>query len=177
MKIIFLDIDGVLNHHIFYKKRYDEKQHEKTIKKENDKLTKESEVDFYAGMIDPESVIILNELIEETGAKIVISSTWRLGKDIETLQMILDKHGFIGEIIDKTPRGCGCCKRGNEIYEWISANTKILGAASYEFKSYVILDDDSDMLLWQREHFINIDQHVGITPTNVYKAKRILNGE
>ena len=177
MKIIFLDIDGVLNHHTFFKKRYNEKRHEKTIKKENGKLTKKSKVDFYGEMIDPESVEILNELIEETKAKIVISSTWRIGKDIETLQMILDKHGFIGEIIDKTPRGCGCYKRGNEIYEWIRANDKMLGAASYEFKSYIILDDDSDMLLWQRENFINIDQHVGITPTNVYKSKRILNGE
>ena len=178
MKLIFLDIDGVLNHHQFYKKRYDEKKHEKTIKKDDGgKLTKQSEEDFYAEMLDPESIENLNELIEKTGAKVVVSSTWRLGKSPETLQATLEKRGFVGEIIDKTPRGCACCQRGNEILEWLKNNQEVIGKPYHEYNSYLILDDDSDMLYWQRNNFMWVDGHVGLTPTITYKAIRLLNGK
>lgn len=40
---------------------------------------------------------------------------------------------------------------------------------------YVILDDDSDMLYWQRNNFILIDRFVGLTMGNVFQAKKILN--
>ena len=177
MKIIFLDIDGVLNHQQFYKNRYDEKQHEKTIKKEDGKLIKQSEEDFYAEMLDPESIENLNELIEKTGAKVVVSSTWRLGETVETLQAILEKRGFVGEIIDTTPRGCGCCQRGNEILSWLKSNEDVIGKPYHEFNSYLILDDDSDMLYWQRNNFMWVDGYVGLTPTIAYKAIRLLNGK
>ena len=43
--------------------------------------------------------------------------------------------------------------------------------------NYVILDDDSDMLYWQRNNYINVDQYVGLTPKQVYKATRFLTGK
>lgn len=174
MKIIFLDIDGVLNHQRFFKERFDARKQDKLLEKKDGKLVKKSEIDFYAEEIDPESVENLNELIENTGAKVVISSTWRLGKGIEELQAILEKKGFKGEIIGKTPVGCGCCQRGNEIHQWLEDNRDIVGESSHD---YIILDDDSDMLYWQRNNFINVDQYVGLTPKQVYKATRFLTGE
>ena len=57
--------------------------------------------------------------------------------------------------------------RGNEIYQWIDQN--IIG----EFNNYVIFDDDSDFLYWQRNNFLHVDGYWGIGPNHIYKAKRI----
>lgn len=78
------------------------------------------------------------------------------------------------EIIDLTPIGCGCGQRGNEIHKWLGDNSDIIGEES---NNYIILDDDSDMLYWQRNNFVNVDQYVGLTPKQVYKATRFLTGK
>ena len=41
--------------------------------------------------------------------------------------------------------------------------------------TYVILDDDTDMLYWQRNNFIRTNYHRGISASNVKKAIKILN--
>ena len=163
MKIIFLDIDGVLNHQLFY---------EKMRQSETYKEIEHPDCD-----LDPETIELLNGLLETTGAKVVISSTWRKGTTIEELQAILEKAGFKGEIIGKTPIGCNNCCRGDEIYRWIKDNDKLLGKPYYEFKEYVIFDDDSDMLLSQRANFIHIDSHCGLTPNSMYRAHFKLTGK
>ena len=180
-KIIFLDFDGVLNSELYYKSnRYSE--HSKKQKKQLNKnytfgdiqklpqLTIKQKLLLYKFDIDPLAIEYLNNLIKDTNAEIVVSSTWR-NKGKELLQQILELRGFKGKIIGVTPHGCDCCVRGNEIRKWLQIN-------KLEHKcKYVIFDDDSDMLFWQRENFILIDGYVGLTPSNVYKAKRILNAE
>lgn len=164
MKIIFLDIDGVLNHELFYRDR-----HEKIKAKTWDVKHPQSE-------FDPSSVLFLNDLIKDTGAKVVISSTWRMGRDTKELRELMASVGFVGEIIDKTPimRQSGVV-RGNEIHKWIMDHTDSIGCATHEYRHYVILDDDSDMLYWQRNNFLLVDRHIGLTPNVCYRAKRILN--
>lgn len=162
MKIIFLDFDGVLNHEVFYGKRM------------------EIGIDKYPtyplSEIDPESVKNLNYIIEKTDAKVVVSSVWRHGRTIQELQNILDQLGFKGEIIDVTPDfRSDNCLRGNEILKWIKSNEELLGKSYADFENYVILDDDSDMLYWQRNNFIHVDRYVGLTITNTFVAIRILN--
>lgn len=162
MKIIFLDIDGVLNHEAFYKERF-EKRYE------------EGAMSYPHSEIDPKSVENLNTLIKETGAKVVISSTWR-HSGLEYCKDVLEFHGFKGEIIDITPSSrCGMCVRGNEILSWIKDNEKKIGQRYYNFTEYVIFDDDSDMLYRQRNNFLLIDRFVGLTKGNVFRAKKILN--
>ena len=46
-----------------------------------------------------------------------------------------------------------------------------------EVESYVILGDDADMLLPQKEHFVQTDAVEGITEEDAERAIRILNGE
>lgn len=119
------------------------------------------------------SVKILNRLVETLpDVGFVISSTWRKGSSVEILTQILAMHDFKGEIVGLTPRGCGCCVRGNEIHQWIKDNEEFMDSEN----SYVIFDDDSDMLWWQRNNFLHIDAYAGITPNIIYKAIRILNG-
>lgn len=151
MKIIFLDIDGVLNHQNM-----------------TDKVMTPS------GPVSASAVKQLNALTDATDAKIVVSSTWRF--DGIPVFDSLKKAGVTGELIGMTGEGCKCCFRGNEILEWIRQNVKTLGVDSYhDFKNYVILDDDSDMLLWQAENYIHVDPWTGMTPYTVSKAKRILS--
>jgi len=161
VKIIFLDIDGVLNHDKFYKERF-KKRYE------------EGAISHPYSEIDPDSVANLNILIKDTDAKVVLSSTWR-HDGIPYCLDVLKYHGFNGEIIDVTPNLRGNdYVRGNEILKWIRDNHKLVGPY-YNFTEYVILDDDSDMLYWQRNNFLLIDRFVGLTMGDVFRAKKILN--
>lgn len=165
MKIIFLDIDGVLNHEAFYVKRHAEQQTIIYVPK-----------DYPLSEFCPDAIENLNSLIEQTGAKVVISSTWRHGKTVEQLQEILKKVGFKGEVIGKTPDMRNrSVFRGNEIHRWLSDNEKLIGKSPSEYRNYVILDDDSDMLFWQRNNFIKVDYSVGLTKGVVFQAAKILN--
>ena len=163
MKIIFLDFDGVLNHQAFYIKRH---------------AAGKSNEDHPYSEFCPEAMENLNDLIEQTGAKIVVSSTWRKGETVESLRNLLNTVGFKGEIIGKTPdlRNLGdSIFRGNEIHKWMSDNRDLLGRELHKYREYVILDDDSDMLYWQRNNFILVDRFVGLTQGVVYRAEQILN--
>jgi hypothetical protein len=181
MKIIFLDFDGVLNSENWMTSRFD--------------IVDNAEISanypFYE--IDPDAIHWLNEIIRETGAKVVVSSTWRRGRTIEELTDILKAHNFIGEIIGKTPvfnlerdedvrytvpRGCEIewwyeSKRFKRINWSIDRQREYLQKA--EVKNYIILDDDSDMLLSQREHFIKTSWKTGLTQKDAHLAIKILN--
>lgn len=64
--------------------------------------------------------------------------------------------------------------RGNEILQWMVDNEYRIGYP-FNFKSYVILDDDSGMLLSQKDNFIHVDRRVGLTEKDVERAIEILN--
>jgi hypothetical protein len=94
--------------------------------------------------------------------QIIISSTWRKGETVESLQGIFRERGFAyyDRIIGKTPVieverqpdvPYMCCPRGVEIAAWLQANTQNID----QYK-YCILDDGSDMLYWQRDNFVHI---------------------
>jgi len=173
-KIIFLDIDGVLNSEVDFKNYTDEEKER-----------------YHDIAMRP--LKLLDDLVTETKALIVVSSTWRsrshtwllrevLDKpitDVDRLQMIFKQRGFKNwkSIIAVTPvlKSEGMV-RGNEIYYWIKHNEKILNCNHNDFSSYVIFDDDSDMLLWQQKHFFKTDGYVGLTRNLCYKAKYFLNG-
>lgn len=183
MKIIFLDIDGVLNHQDWYCRRHEEMD-------QNDIVSHYPLYEF-----DPESVKWLNHIIEATGSKVVVSSTWRHGRRVEDLQEILDRVGFIGEVIGKTPsmsaklnvKGTGyTVPRGCEIDWWLNNHGKFQRINwskevqqeyidNAKVKNYVILDDDSDMLYNQREHFVKTYASHGLTQERAERAIEILN--
>lgn len=116
MKIIFLDIDGVLNN-------------------------SETATRCHGAIgIDPFLVAIFNRIIFATDAKIVISSSWRHSKD--GLDEIRKKvMSFIG-ITPTLPLSGGAetMERGKEIQTWIERHPEI------KIEKYAILDDNSDFL-------------------------------
>lgn len=146
-----LDLDGVLNSANYFQHRSDQ-----------------DDVGRPDNQIDPAAVKYLNEIADWN---FVLSSTWRKFHSIDEMNKMLQSRGFKGTIIDKTPvLETPGSLRGNEIYEWIRKNIP----DSWDFKNYVIFDDDSDMLYWQQNNFIHIDGHFGLSPNHVYKAKRML---
>lgn len=158
-KYIFLDIDGVLNHQQYYK------------------TDRHKKGEYPYSEIDPEKVELLNSLIEQTGAKVICSSTWRIGETPERIQEILTKRGYKHSITDNTPSlrykgDYGTVPRGCEIHAWLG--NKI----PYEEREkirYIILDDDSDMMLWQKNNYFRVDGYCGLTPNIIYRAVRYLN--
>jgi hypothetical protein len=133
MKIIFLDIDGVLNNY-------------NTL---GERLSWESD-----------SVKILKRIIKETGAKVVLSSTWRKLKIYRDIIKNDMKINYIG----KTP--VLWKKRGIEIQEWLDENPGV--------EKFVILDDDSDMEHLM-SHLLHIDGEFGLTNEIADEAIKRLN--
>lgn len=95
MKLIFLDIDGVLvtSRHMVQSKKY------------------------FGHEFDPECVRNLQEVLEITEAKIVVSSSWREGRTLKQLQSIFEING-IKNVIGMTPIIEGAI-RGKEIMEFL----------------------------------------------------------
>jgi hypothetical protein len=168
-KIIFLDIDGVLNHEQWFCWRYYNIKNGTNLKDfyiDNGSTSREA---FLLSMIDERSVANLNYIIKETGADIVLSSSWRSNNaddNIET-NKILKHKGLIKEFFDVTPY-CGM-RRGAEIEQWLKQQNDI------DVINYVILDDDTDMLDSQKDNFVNTDAFVGLTWHDAEKAIEILN--
>lgn len=168
--IIFLDIDGVLNCQLFFRERaayvYD---------KINDPELESLE--FYSQHLCKDRIGWLNTLCEETGAVVVISSSWRKGKTIERLREILNYAGATFTIIDKT--GHTGYERGTEISKWIKDNVtpETHGSKYYDFDTYAIIDDDSDMLLNQQHNFFQTDGYSGLTPNTCYRINRFFTSK
>lgn len=169
-KVIFLDIDGVLN---------------------SDRTLYES--------ISLEDDLILNlkALIDKTGAKIILSSSWRLSSEaIATLMDKIDKFDLVvsGMIcngvdldwikrfkFDVTKKYLDTRfdydenrqikithDRGAEIFKWLSEHKEV--------ESFVILDDeDFDIKNYFPNQLIKTNFKTGLTKQDVEKAINILN--
>lgn len=151
-RIIFLDIDGVLNSGRWFAK-----------------TGGEPDADGYGVSFDPVAVDCLGRILSETGAEIVISSSWKwLGLD--TMRNMWKDRNLPGKVIDITPdkisdglllsldlEGFDVAKlKGFEIAEWLSLHDK-------DVSQYVIIDDEDCVLPSQREHLILTDPYLGIT--------------
>ena len=133
MKYLFLDIDGVLNHEDWYNS-----QHNNPDAKP-----------FPYSCFDPACVERVNEILEVTGAQLVISSSWRLDKELWlTLNSIGLKYKFdcTPSWKDKEWSNFDC--RGQEIQAYLKSHNY-----NPDTDRFAILDDDTDMLPEQEEQF------------------------
>lgn len=166
MKFIFLDVDGVLNYEEFY-----------TGGKRSDS--------YPLSEFCPDAVNQVNRIIENTGATVVLSSSWRHGRTKEEMNAILKEAGFKYEIYDFTPnlsydKKCGgdWIERGNEILKWLIDN-KHYNYNAYRITdhNYVIIDDDTDMLYQQKDNFFQTSPIKGLTTEIADKIITFLNHE
>lgn len=184
--IIFLDVDGVLNHQIFYEERYAKMMKHnniplyKVVKRHLKKLVKKKEIgqlNYYKSQMCPVRMQWLNDLCEATDSAVVLSASMRGRWDVLTLNKIFQYCGATFTIIDKTGHSDSRV-RGVEIQDWLRKNSLYwFGVNYYDFYRYVILDDDSDMLLNQQNHFYHCDAYAGLTPNICYKIRRFFTHE
>ena len=156
MKIIFLDFDGVM----------DTARYELILR-----ISGRPSVDAYGTIFDPECVWNLKQIIDKTGAKIVVSSSW---KDLLSFEVLLDmweKRGLPGEVIGTTPYTLKCRNRGDEIDLWLKECP--------EECQYVILDDidGSNFNEHQLERLVVVDAVKGLDEVAAEKAIEMLDTE
>jgi hypothetical protein len=119
VKLIFLDVDGVLC---------------------------TEAVGFAYPKLDPAAVGVLNGVLERTGARIVVSSTWRNPRSVTATRELL---GGLGRV-QPANRIIGCTpdlqdadhlhlQRGHEIQAWLDRGAKPV-------EGIAIVDDDGDMV-------------------------------
>ena len=189
MKIIFLDIDGVLNSENRFK--------ELKALIEQGKRTEKALSRWHLPCKD--TLRPLQKIIDETGAKIVLSSSWRRDPDqIRKLNNCFRRYGF--QITDKTCRGVylkevaemgfdvdkchsvhefsngepsekWTSDRGAEIAYWLKQHPEV--------ESFVILDDDVADIdqYYGKQHVWTDFYDWALTFEKAEQAIKILNGK
>lgn len=137
MKVIFLDIDGVLN---------------------CDKTPNPRKFPY---VVDKKLLARLQKLLDRTGAKVVLSSSWRC----DPVGLLAAKHWgvpFIDVCPDK-PRSQRC----KEMTAWLTAHPKVT--------RYAVIDDEDDGL--DNLPLFQPSAKTGVTPEIVKGVERYLNGD
>jgi Swiss Army Knife RNA repair-like protein len=167
MKLIFLDIDGVLN-----STRYVESDYYKQATAN----MSDAEVMLIAHHLhlDPDALRLVNDLVKRSGAQVILSSTWRGKYSCEEMTEMMKGRGADFVVSDATPALFGKVHssripRGKEIGHYLKLLEK-------QPDAYVILDDHDDMLTL-KDHLVQTDIKLGLTQDDVEKALKILNGE
>lgn len=158
MKVVFLDIDGVLNAH-------------------------EWDREVMCGQIQREKVQLLNDVLRKTDARIVLSSAWRYivhrgESNLMGMEWLLRSHGMLADRLigitceDTMIRGefrgdrdtwPAVNERGSQVHRWLTENP---GVARY------VVVDDIDLGISECGHpFVKTDGAVGLTES---EAKRIV---
>jgi len=140
-KLVFLDFDGILNCDLSV-------------------CQLGSRYKFW-----PASIKALNELLAESGARVVISSTWREHWTLSENAASLERAGLSpGRVVGKTSVSDG--ERGLEIDSWLKS-------VPYSVESFVILDDKEDMAM-HRERLVQVDSKIGLGVREVRQAIQVL---
>lgn len=154
MKVIFLDFDGVLNSRVYDRQRNWNEQSE----------------------IDETRLPLVKKIVEETGAKIVLSTTWRehwdkalekCDKDGVYINETFAKYGLT--ISDKTPDLGVVFDRPDEIKAWLDSTQEPI-------ESFVIIDDYRYVWGTLSDRFVktNPDFGLGLEEEHVRRAIEIL---
>jgi len=122
---LFLDLDGCLNTDAFLA----------ALPKPRGLLRVE-DVDC-SSHIDPARVVHLNRIVQETGCRVVLSSSWRHMFGVDATLLALRARGYVGEIHDRTPKlSVSPNPRWKEIAAWLQMNP--------DHGEFVVIDDFED---------------------------------
>jgi hypothetical protein len=141
MKVIFLDHDGVICLSTEWGGRH-KKQREFGRKMSQGVL--EMPVEMRFDNFNKKAVKILNEILEETGAEIVVSSDWKRWATVEEMGEYYESKGIVKKPIAFTPDLRDCTVHGDN-YIWSRA-WDLEQCRSIEIKQY--LADHPEVTHW-----------------------------
>lgn len=134
MKVLFLDVDGVLNNDAL--------------------LAKEGWTAIGGVFLDR-----LKRIIENSNAKIVLSSTWRLTPEdfnlVEEALATRDLKIFDATIEIKHPKPECLVNRSEEILEWLTRHSEV--------EKFAVLDDEMDAGFGIGRNFFKTEAYEGLT--------------
>lgn len=198
MRLLFLDVDGVLNDHDTLVESRTKTKFEGSMQVQ----AVRSRHDVLRAMIHPKYVDRVNSILEQSKAHVVLSSSWRHIFDSDTYKDITEFSADELLALKGVPPNLGCSKElleffitvGFDTSTWVGVTpSRVPGLKMSEscprgleiqyflshiktpVESIVILDDNSDMAhlthrLVQTEGF-----HEGITDEDVVKAVNLFN--
>lgn len=134
--------------------------------------------------IDNRCVNLLNQIVEETGAKLILSSSWKHYKPLEYCENHLQKYGLKFPIKERTTNlnklfdpnlskeqqklSVPTHNHGKEILHWICKN-------NWRIKSFVVIDDLRKVYGWGfDDRVVLTSDEVGLTSENAKQAIEIL---
>jgi len=168
-RLLFLDIDGVVNTHMIYSEPIDGRR---MVEKDG----------FYFDLCWPNdkrvsnefAVRWLNKLCLEYNLKIVITSTWLIGHKLKDVEKALRNSGLDSrvEVIDGANKNY-FKTRGVQIENWMIEN-------NYDIDKtvMVILDDDTDMVGFKRDltpYLVKCDTYTGFNMREYSQACTLLD--
>ena len=161
-RIIFLDIDGVLNSNFW------NDSHQREISD--------------GTLVDAEKVKLLSMLVKRTNAKIILHSGWKywfdqdlrpLCLEAENLAMLFKREELL--IGDITPDHSTEEIRRNKRFSLIKASEILAWLEEHEDVDNWVVIDDLDLHSEEIEkHQVKTDPSIGLTIDDVYKAEKIL---
>jgi hypothetical protein len=140
MKVIFLDHDGVIClSHNWGGRSKKQKEYGRKMGQEIHEIP----VDVRFDNFDRKAIDVLNSILEETDAEIVVSSDWKRWATVEELGEYYEQQGIIKKPIDATP-----------FFRTLQADGKIPGYEDFVWDRNEQLEQERhfEILDWLKEH-------------------------
>lgn len=134
MKIIFLDHDGVICLSSEWGGRFNKQKKWGGRKLSTTKL--EIPIEYRFDNFNKKAIKVLNEILEETGAEIVVSSDWKRWANVHEMGEYYESQGIIKKPIDFTPNLDECTNYDKETFPW-SRQWDLEQTRSIEIKQYL----------------------------------------
>jgi hypothetical protein len=146
MKVIFLDHDGVICLSTHWGGRAKKKKKYCSIHGSTENCNLPVDVRF--DDFDSKAIRILNEILEESGAEIVVSSDWKLYCNLEEMKDLYNLRGIQKSPIDFTPNHSDIDNVSAGLYYWKgwTARSRVVEIREYlklhpEVTHWVAIDD------------------------------------
>ena len=135
MKVLFLDNDGVICLSNNWGGRTKKWANYRSANPDSGKEKKDAPVQYRFDDFDTKAVKVLNEILEETGCEIVVSSDWKLYATLEELGEYYEEQGIIKKPIALTDNLKDCTVHGN-LFIW-SSRWEFEQIRTIEIKQYL----------------------------------------
>ena len=155
MKILLLDHDGVICLSNNWGGRTKKLVKYRSANPDSSNEKKDAPVFVRFDDFDTKAVKILNEILEETGCEIVVSSDWKLHATLEELGDYYESQGIIKRPIDLTPNIENCKDHDNN-FIW-SPRWELEQTRSIEIKQY--LHDHPEVTNWVSVDDLNMGKN------------------